>query len=219
MITLESIVESIKLQLKPHLTDDVIIYDEWLIEMINESRGALMRTLFTSGDNFIAFYQTYPEQALASLNGNFKKFVLTTKLMQSIGKKNVLYFGPTAMDVPTYHYCSFDELLNYSFHRFGNTKLAFCDMGEYLQVRTTLTPTLLLKGVFEIPNDVPLYDYRTSVYPIGENNVRQLEIITFQHIIVKLGLPVDLINNGMDETKNANVGKQAQQQPQQEQQQ
>ena len=218
MITLESIVESIKIQIKPHLTDDVIVHDAWLIEMINESRGALMRSLFTSGDNFIAFFQEYIG-TLTYFNANFKKLELPSKLMQSIGKKNVLYFGPVEMGVPTYHYCSFEELMNYNYHRFGSTKLAFSDMGTYLQVRTNNKPTLVLKAIFEVPNDLPDYVYETSPYPIGENNVRQLEIITFQHIAPKLGMPVDLINNGMDETKNANIGKQVQQseQPQQEQ--
>jgi hypothetical protein len=216
MITLESIVESIKLQLKPHLTDDVIVYDSWLIDMINQSRGALMRTLYTSGDNFIAFYQTL-SLPLENMNANFKKMVLPTPLMQSIGKKNILYLGPSDMGVPTYHHCSLDELLNYNHHRFGNNKLAFADMGSYLQVKTTLTPTLTLMGIFNVPNDVTGYVYETSPYPIGENNVRQLEIITFQHIAIKLGMPVDIINNGMDETKNTNVGKQVQQQQEQEQ--
>lgn len=222
MITLETIVESLKAQLKPHLTDDVIIHDAWLIEMINQSRGALMRSLFVSGDSFIAFYQTIIGTVIdySPTNANFKKFLLPSRLMQSIGKKNILYFGPTEMNVPTYHYCSFDELLNYNFHRFGKNKLAFADVGEHLQVNHTGTdkPILVLKAVVEVPNDLSDYVYETSPYPIGENNVRQLEIITFQHIAPKLGLPVDLINNGMDETKNAKIAQQPQQQEQQEQQ-
>lgn len=217
MITLESIVESIKIQIKPHLTDDVIVHDEWLIEMINQSRGALMRTLFTAGDNFIAFYQDVTSP-LTDMNANFKKFVLPSKLMQSIGKKNIFYLGPVDMGVPTYHYCSFEELMNYNFHRFGNSKLAFADMGLYLQVKSTTKPELLLKAVFEVPNDIPQFVYETTPYPIGENNVRQLELITFQHIAPKLGLPVDLLNNGMDETKNAKVAQQPQQEQTQQQQ-
>jgi len=218
MITLESIVESIRLQLKPHLTDDVIIYDEWLIEMINQSRGALMRSLYVSGDNFIAFYQETTKTTV-DYNGNFKKFVLDSKLMESIGRKNILYFGPATMGVPTYHYCGFEELMNYSLHRFGATQLAFCDMSDFLQIRAITNQSLVLKAVFEQPNLVLGYDYRVSAYPIGENNLRQLEIISFQHIAQKLGMPVDVINNGMDETKNTNIGKQVQQeQPQQEQQ-
>ena len=56
MITLETIVESIKLQLKPRITEDVIIHDSWLIQMVNESRAALVRALYVSGDNFIPFF-------------------------------------------------------------------------------------------------------------------------------------------------------------------
>ena len=75
------------------------------------------------------------------------------------------------------------------------------------------------EAIFEVPNDLPDFVYETSPYPIGENNIRQLEIITFQHIAPKLGMPVDLLNNGMDETKNANVNKQVQQSEQQQEQQ
>lgn len=216
MITLESIVESIKHQIKPHLTDDVILHDEWLIAMINDSRSALMRTLFSSGDNFIAFFQTITLTSV-DLNANFKKLVLPSKLMQSIGKKNILYLGPVVMDNPLFHYCSFEELMNYNHHRFGKNNAAFCDMSEYIQIKMPSNIELKLTAVFEVPNSLPGYEYETSPYPIGANNLRQLEIITFQHIAQKLGMPVDVINNGMDETKNVNVGKQ-QQQEQQEQQ-
>ena len=217
MITLETIVESIKSQIKPHITDDIILHDEWLIEMINNSRAALMRSLFVSGDNFISFYQELTGTTV-DMNANFKKLVLPSKLMESIGKKNILYLGPSAMSTPEYHYCSFEELMNYNHHRFGKNNVAYCDRGDYLQIKTTTNASLLLNAVFEVPNEVTGYVYETSPYPIGANNVRQLEIITFQHIAPKLGIPVDVLNNGMDETKNANIGKQAQQQPQEQQQ-
>ena len=35
--------------------------------------------------------------------------------------------------------------------------------------------------------------------------LRSLEIITFQHLAPKLGLPSDMFNNGNDETKNVGV--------------
>ena len=216
MLTLERIVESIKAQIKPNLTDDVIVHDEWLIEMINQSRSALMRTLFSSGDNFIAFYQDFVSTTV-DMNANFKKLVLPSKLMEAIGKKNILYLGPTLMSNPEFHYCSFEELLNYNYHRIGWTIAANCDRSEFIQIKTVSNLELKLTAVFEVPNDLPGYSYESTPYPIGSNNMRQLEIITFQHIAQKLGMPVDLLNNGMDETKNANIGKQAQQQEQQEQ--
>ena len=220
MITLETIVESLKIQLKPHLTDDVIIHDAWLIEMINESRAALMRTLFSSGDNFIAFYQEMTITSIDYVTG-IKKIVLPNgvKLMEGIGRKNILYVGPSTLLSPQYHYCSYEELVNYTYHRFGSTLPSYCDMSDHILVLTDTNATFTVKAVIEAPNDMASYVYETTPYPIGANNVRQLEIITFQHIAQKLGMPVDLINNGMDETKNVNIGKQAQQQPQEQQQQ
>jgi len=219
MITLETIVESLKIQLKPHLTDDVIIHDAWLIEMINESRAALMRTLFSSGDNFIAFYQEMTITSIDYVTG-IKKIVLPNgvKLMEGIGRKNILYVGPSTLLSPQYHYCSYEELVNYTYHRFGSTLPSYCDMSDHILVLTDTNATFTVKAVIEAPNDMESYVYETTPYPIGANNVRQLEIITFQHIAQKLGMPVDLINNGIDETKNANIGKQAQQQQQEQQQ-
>lgn len=217
MITLETIVESIKIQLKPHLTDDVILHDAWLIEMINESRAALMRSLFVSGDNFTAFFQEFTGSTIA-YQTDISKLVLPSRLMEGIGKKNIQYLGPVTLKSPEYHYCSFEELINYSYHRFGNTNVSYSDMSDWILITVPESTSCIGRFVFEVPNDLPTFVYETTPYPIGANNIRQLEIITFQHIAQKLGMPVDLINNGMDETKNASIGKQTQQQPQEQQQ-
>ena len=68
-----------------------------------------------------------------------------------------------------------------------------------------------LRALFAVPTEVPNYDEELTAYPIDESDIRSLEIITFQHIAPKLGLPVDLINNGQDETKNAPVTQQVKQ--------
>lgn len=214
MVTLEKIVESLKLQLKPHITDDQIFHDEWLIEMINTSRAAMCRSLYVSGEVFTAFFQKITGDT-EELDDNYYKFTMPSKLMQGIGRRNVRYFGPVGTKNPNFHYCSFEELVNYESHRFGIDQPAFADLGDILQIKSTDVSTIELYAVIEAPNSLPDYNYETSSYPIGENNERQLEIITFQHIAAKLGLPVDALNNGIDETKNVPV-KQPQQQQQQD---
>ena len=214
MVTLEKIVESLKLQLKPHITDDQIFHDEWLIEMINASRAAMCRSLYVSGEVFTAFFQKITGDT-EEFDDDYYKFTMPSKLMQGIGRRNVRYFGPVGTKNPDFHYCSFEELVNYESHRFGIDKPAFADLGDILQIKSTNVSTIELHAVIEAPNSLEDYIYEESSYPIGENNERQLEIITFQHIVTKLGLPVDALNNGIDETKNVPV-KQPQQQQQQD---
>jgi hypothetical protein len=214
MITLEKIVESLKLQLKPHLTDDQIVHDEWLIEMINTSRAAMCRSLYVSGEVFTAFFQKITGN-VETLDLDYKKFTMPSKLMEGIGRRNVRYFGPIGTKNPDFHYCSFEELVNYESHRFGIDQPAFANLGDILQIKAPNMSAIELHAVIEAPNSLADYSYETSSYPIGENNERQLEIITFQHIAAKLGMPVDFANNGIDETKNIPV-KQPQQQQQQQ---
>lgn len=212
MVTLEKIVESLKLQLKPHLTDDQILHDEWLIDIVNFSRAALIRSLYVAGEPLTQFFQiTFG--VTTELDAHYKKFTLPCKLMEGIGKRNVRYFGEDGTYKPSYHYCSFEELASYSDHRFGSTQIAFANMGYYLQLNTTDLSPVEIHAIFEQPNTLVGYFYQSTPYPIGENNERQLEIISFQHIASKLGMPVDFGNNGVDETKNVPV-KQPQQQEQ-----
>lgn len=210
MITLETIVESIKLQLKPHLTEDIVLHDKWLIQMVNEGRAALMRALFVSGENLISFYQEYVWTLQEVDGSSFKKFNLPSKLMEGVGKKNILYLGPSNINLPEFHYCSFEELTNYTLHRFGTTNPAYTDMSDHLLIRNYNDNEIRGKFIFEIPNEVPFYDYKETPYPIGANNVRQLEVITFDHLLPKIGLPSDTLNDGIDSTKGVGLGQQAQ---------
>ena len=209
MITLETIVESIKLQLKPRITEDVIIHDSWLIQMVNESRAALVRALYVSGDNFIPFFQSFTGASVSDESG-FSKLMLPSRLLEGLGRRNILYLNDSAnMKNPQYHYCSYEELVNYSLHRFGGNQKAFTEMSDHILLSGS-AGTINGKFVFEAPNDITGYDYKLSPYPIGANNVRQLELITFDHILPKLGMPVDSINDGIDSTKGIGPGQQAQ---------
>lgn len=209
MITLETIVESIKLQLKPRITEDVIIHDSWLIQMVNESRAALVRALYVSGDNFIPFFQSFTGTSVTDESG-FTKLILPSRLLEGLGRRNILYLNDTAnMKNPQYHYCSYEELVNYNLHRFGGNQKAFTEMSDHILLSGS-AGTINGKFVFEAPNDVTGYDYKVTPYPIGANNVRQLELITFDHILPKLGMPVDSINDGIDSTKGLGPGQQAQ---------
>jgi len=216
MTTLESIVESLKLQLKPHLNDDVKLYDEFIIRMIHDTRSALIRSLYVSNSALTQFYQdvSISEIEHKPETGTYRHSIVTlpTQLMTGCGRKNIqnVWSDGDEYDM-TYHYCSYEEFMTYRHHVYGSMVNRYCNKGDDLLVYDENKPSSIsVRGIFEYPDEVSGYSYTDSVYPIGANNLRQLEIVTFQHLASKLGMPVDIINNGYDETKNAPVHQQQQ---------
>lgn len=216
MTTLESIVESIKLQLKPHLNDDVKLYDEFIIRMIHDTRSALIRSLYVSNSALTQFYQdvSISEVTHKKRSNKYQHSVVTlpTQLLTGCGRKNVqnVWSDGDEYDM-TYHYCSYEEFMTYRHHVYGNMVNRYCNKGGDLLVFDESEPdSINVRGIFEYPDEVEGYSYTGSVYPIGANNLRQLEIVVFQHLASKLGMPADVINNGYDETKNASVQQQQQ---------
>lgn len=230
MVTLESIVESIKLQLRPHLNDDIKLYDEFIIRMVNDTRAAMIKALYVSNDALTQFYQQIDVKASAYFDSSgdedvylYSDIELPTSLMNGCGRKNIQNISKENLTFSnlTMHYCSYEEFMAYEHHIYGKNNFIVCDQGNKLLVKHQSLNSqeevdLILRGIFEYPEMVADYDYKTSLYPIGANNLRQLEIVTFQHIASKFGMPVDVINNGYDETKNANVPKQKQSKEQEE---
>lgn len=229
MITLESIVESMKLQLKPHLNDDVMLYDEFIIRMIDDTRAALIRSLYISHDNLTSFYQEFTN----SMTGKFEtpstsqgylysQIILPSQLLGGCGRKNLqnLSISNNYIKESEMHYCSYEEFIAYKDHVYGNNAFAITNIGDKLLVLDK-TPAnskqVIIRAIVETPSLVPGYQYTTSEYPIGAVNLRQLEIVTFQHLATKLGMPADVINNGYDETKNANIPQRKQRAPREEQ--
>ena len=214
MITLEKIVESIKLQLKPHITDDVILHDDWLIDIINQSRSALLRKLYLSGDNFSSFYQSCTLTAQNKYNqDNIYKYNIIVlkcpKIIGTIGKRNIQYVGSVDYSTTNIQYVEVENFIAHDDHRFGSKEACYTLINDEILIRNTSGQTQWnVIALFTSPNDVPGYDYKETAYPIDESDLRTLEIITFEHLAPKLGLPVDLLNNAHDETKNVNVGQQ-----------
>ena len=61
--TLAMIRDSIINQLKPLANSDVDIQEEWIEDVIDDARGALVRTLFNARDDFSGWYQTIDLEA------------------------------------------------------------------------------------------------------------------------------------------------------------
>lgn len=228
MITLQKIVESIETQMKPHLKEDVIVHRPFLIEMIHQSRAALIRKLYSSNENYYNYYQEVQINSVTrdsvTITGNTLNFdyaveviTLPSVVLVGAGKKNIQYLGSADRQMNDIDYCNFEEFMNYEHHRFGSHIAAYTILSNEILIRNAKGQEIwVLRGLFEYPDRLPGYVYQTSRYPISLNDLRNLEIITLQHLIPKLGLPVDLLNSGQDETNNAPVleqVKQLQQQP------
>ena len=210
MTTLERIVDSIKSQLKPHLTDDQIVPDEFIIEMINQSRLALIRKSYTAGDKLDPFYQEISLEGTRTFNNQFKYSIITLPqpLVNDFGNKNVQYVGANKYDTTVIKQVSFEEFQNFTRHRWGSRQLFYCVMTDKILVgnkELSVGEKYYIRAIFPFPQNIEGYVYETSPYPINSTMLRSLEIITFQHLAPKLGLPSDMFNNGNDETKNVGV--------------
>ena len=222
MITLKALTESIVKQIKPNLTDDVEISEEWIKRIIHDSRAALITKKMVAGELFNNYYQemdvkttTYSGQSFDGMfipaNVQYEIAVIPT-LLHRAGKKAIDYFGTFDMSSLMIDYVELNEFIAYGMHRFGSGITAYTTRSNSIMIRNANgQQKYRLRALFAVPTEVPNYDEELTAYPIDESDIRSLEIITFQHIAPKLGLPVDLINNGQDETKNAPVTQQVKQ--------
>lgn len=233
MKTLESIVESLKIQLKPHLNDDVKLYDEFIIRIINDTRSALIRSINTAGGALNQFFQ---ETTLLSVPKHinvdssdrylYSNIDLPSSLLNGAGYKNIRSIRTASTHNSFMHYCSYQEFLSYNYHVYQTNDIVVCDMGGSLLVKHSSldkpeNENIFIDAIFEYPEQIESYSYEDTPYPIGANHLHQLELISFQHIASKLGMPSDVINNGYDETRNANIPQPKQQkerEPKEEQQ-
>lgn len=223
-LTLQRIVHSIMDQVKPHLTDDVVLSEEWYIDMINQSRTALINNLYISNSNFNGYYQEgdFNSKELFEIREVGKSYpipfkfgiqeLIIPKLVNTAGKKNIQYLGSLDYSTDMITNVSFKEFSTYQYHRFGNSLPIYTELGERIFIRNSKNQTKWkLRAIFAVPQEIKDYDYETSIYPIDPANLRQLEIITFQHIASKLNMPSDTFNNAVDETKNTQIKTQQEQ--------
>lgn len=231
VITLEKHVESIKEQLRPNRTNDVNISDEWIADMIHASRSALVPSLYTAKDMFMGWHQPIILQAVRmgkTIIGGYtytptvpvSKIALPGNLMQGMGFKNILYFGNMDMGNQNYERLTMNGFLSHEYHRYGNRTPVYTVDGGTIYIKNISTQKYFRSMMcFEQPTCVPDYSWSDTLYPIPSSAHRRLEIVTFQHIAAKLGMPVDMLLNGLDETKNAPVNQQVRQQNQNDEQQ
>ena len=229
MTTLTAIVESIMKQIKPHLTDDVDISELWIKEVIHQSRAALINKKFLSGELFNNFYQELEITTtlltgitIGDLHMPFDNVYAVSEipvLLHKAGKRAIDYFGNIGMSTKHIDYVEFNEFIAYDMHRFGSTETCYTVRSNKVMIRNANgQEKWLMRALFAVPTDVIGYDEDTDRYPIDDSDLHSLEIITFQHIAPKLGMPIDLLNNASDATKNAPVTHQVKQSEQNEEQ-
>ena len=217
--TFERIVSSIINQVKPFLTDDVILSEEWYMDMVDQSRAAMINSLYVSGSDFNHYYQEMrvESEELFEVDDIPLKFavqeIICPQILNTAGKKNIQYLGNVIYGTDMIKHVSFQEFMTYEKNRFGGHLPIYTTLNERILMRNTNNQKeWLIRALFASPMTVDGFSYTESFYPIDPSNLRQLEIIVFQHIASKLGMPVDMINNGIDESKQQRVGGQQQRQ-------
>ena len=220
---MEKHVDSMVKQLRPHITSDVVLSPEWVADMIHASRAALVPALYNSRCSFVGWYQDMYLKAsrMGSVTIDGKTFtpqtetyrvVLPCGLMQGMGDRNIHFLTSIDMDGHNYSRVGMNEFLTYGHHRYGSDSPIYTVDGNIIYLRNIGTQIYFRSGVcLENPVAAPGYDYAVTTYPLPAHLHRKMEIVAFQHMAPKLGMPVDVLNNMIDETKNAPVQQQVRQ--------
>lgn len=215
--TLKMITESIIKQIKPEISDDQHISEQWIDDMVDDGRAALVRVLYNANDTFQEWFQEVKLEAVKENSITiderqyFYKYPLDVitlpgKLMHDMNWKNILYLGSYGFDTNNIQRVTMAEFQEFQHHRFGNTKPYFMVNDNKIYLRN-IGIQKYFKGImcFAKPSCVPGFVRETSEYPIPLSLHRKLEIITFQHIAPKLNLPVDIVSNHSDDTKGGTM--------------
>lgn len=216
--TLAEITESIIKQIKPHITDDQPLSETWIQDVINDSRAALVRPLYTAKDVFHGWHQTINieavndeeiviDDATITYDTPLKKITLPGTLLDGMEWKNILYFGAHGFSTTSrgFQRVNVKEFVTYGNHRFGSTEPCYFVNGDTIYVKNSQQFLYSLMACFHDPRVVTGYNIDTSIYPIPQSLHRRLEMITFQHIAPKLNLPLDVISNHVDESRVGNM--------------
>ena len=215
--TLQMITESIIKQIKPNITDDVDLSELWIDDMVDDSRAALVPSLYNANDTFSGWYQDMVLEAtrdttiiISGYQYRYKTplniLTLPGLLMESMGWKNILYLGSYGIEGKNIQRVTMSEFQEYENHRYGGMmpcyvvdglKIYMKNIGIQKHFRATMC--------FAKPTCVPLYTRDASDYPIPLSLHRKLEIVIFQHIAPKLNLPIDVISNNSDETRTGSM--------------
>lgn len=215
--TLEMITDSILRQVKPSITSDVDISRDWIDDVIDDSRAALVRALYSANDLFLGWHQSldlkshitkeiFVDGYSYKLRNPLSVIDLPGELMSSMGWKNILYIGPHGFGGSNIHRVTMSEFEMYEYHRFGNNTPCFTVVDNKIYLKNNGSMVYFKAEMcFAKPSCVPGYDRAVSKYPLPLSEHRKLEIITFNHIATKLGIPIDTVANNVDETKNASL--------------
>ena len=215
--TLAMITESIIKQIKPHITDDQDISEPWIDDEIDDVRAALVPVLYNANDSFQDWHQEVILEAVKDISVTIDGYTFLFKtpisiitlpgtLMQGMRWKNILYMGAHGFEALNYQRVTMTEFQEYEYHRFGNRMPCYVVDGDRILLKNVGLQTHF-KGIFcfSRPSCVTGYNRKTTRYPLPLSLHHKLEIVVFQHIAPKLGLPVDVISNNTDETRTGNM--------------
>lgn len=228
--SLSLLVDSIMEQLRPHMTQDVMLSEEWIADQIHDSRSALVPRLYAEKDIFEGWYQQVDYPSVISkemlidgyaypFSEKIRIIELDTEPMANMGFKNIQFIGPVDFGLGSLLMTrqTINEFVANHHHRYGNNLPVYALYGSKILMRNVPDMEFFRTSIcYANPTLVNGFTW-DSPYPLPLTQHRKMEIITFQHLAPKLQMPVDLINNLQDETKNAPVANQVRQAQQEEQ--
>lgn len=228
--TLSLLVESMMEQLRPHITQDVMLSQDMIADQIHDSRAALVPRLYAEKNTFDGWFQerNYESEIIKTITiGGYSyslkvptnRIVLDGPLMSDMSFKNIRFFGSHDVGSEPFNRVTQEQFLTNKHQRYGNNQPIYFVDGSTIYIQNAMDMMYYRSSMcYANPTLVDGYSWDTTLYPLPLTAHRKMEIILFQHLGPKLQMPVDILNNLLDETKNAPVMQQVRQTEQQQQQ-
>ena len=214
--TLQRITYSCIRQVKPRLSDDSLLSDKWVKDQIVAVRNILIRETYNSRATMDQFYQEIQYPSIQSVDSvsiggltfhldDKKWYVTIPSTVADIGWTDLKFVGDWDY-TRSYNRLTFDAFRLIDYDRYTSTDPCYTYVESSLKLRNIYgVENITVIGIFEDPRNIEGFNDKTSIFPLPDVLIPKLELIVTKNILEKMTVPVDVVNDRIDNTQNVVV--------------
>lgn len=227
--TLDRIAYSVIRQVKPRLSDDVELSDQWVKDQAVIIRSTLIKEAYGSKINMDHFYQkidyavvekddTYNINNLTFPLDAVKWYIQIPRTMSGIMWGDIKFVGDFDFD-REYGRLTFTafRMIKYDEYTSNDAYYTYSDESGRLDLRNPKdgVENITVLAIFEDPREITGFVDDTTIFPIPQTLLFKLEALLEKKILSTYGVPVDVLSDRLDNTQNVVVPSTQEQQQQQ----
>lgn len=214
--TLQRLTYSCIRQVKPRLSDDSLLSDKWVKDQIVAVRNTLIRETYISRATMDQFYQEIQYPAIKSVDtviiggltfhlDDKKWYVEIPATVADIGWADIKFVGDWDY-TRSYNRLTFDAFRLIDYDRYTSNDPCYTYVENKLKLRNLDgIENITMIAIFEDPRNIDGFDDKTSIFPLPDVLIPKLELIVTKNILEKMAVPVDVVNDRIDNTQNVVV--------------